>query len=335
MKTKTILNIIAFVLAVIGVMFKLMHWPFANIALCLSYLVLFFLLFKFALADNKEAGINQSLNYLLSCTLAIFLLTLMFRSMHWPGGGIFAAISSILALVTTAFVVFSKDWKVSKEFILVLFVFFFAMDALMPNNGWRKLLCSKGSEQKIVTAIAPTKMNVLYIGLDNPVKIAISEIDANRIGVTVDNGTIKGEKGEYIVSPKDVGLAKIVVSANDKAIDSAEFRVKAVPDPVAKVAGIKGSGAIDQAFLLEQKGVVAEMENFDFDLCFKVVEFTVSTVVGKFAVDRSVKSNMFTQEQYDLIRKVQKGKKVYIESIKAVGPDGTIRMLGSIALTIK
>jgi hypothetical protein len=195
--------------------------------------------------------------------------------------------------------------------------------------------CFNGTKNKeMVTAIAPTKMNVLYIGLDNPVKIAVSDVDVNKISVTVDNGTIKGEKGAYIINPKDVGPAKIIVSSNGKAIDSAIFRVKYVPDPVAKVGGSKG-GEIDRSFLLEQKGVIAELENSDFDLSFKVVQFTVSTVFGKYMEDRTVNSNMFTQEQYDLIKKVKKGNKVYIEGIKAVGPDGTIRQLGPICLFLK
>ena len=77
------------------------------------------------------------------------------------------------------------------------------------------------------------------------------------------------------------------------------------------------------------------MENFEFDLTFKVTEFSVETIVAGFSVEKPVKSNRFSTEQISLISNVSKGQKVYITNIKAVGPDGTIRQLGSIALTVK
>jgi gliding motility-associated protein GldM len=184
-------------------------------------------------------------------------------------------------------------------------------------------------------------MNVFYIGVDNPVDISVPGIPADKIFPNIDNGAIKQVgKGSYIVNPSRAGQnANVSVLAEiDKAkknMGTKTFRVRIVPDPVAKVYGIKGSGGIDRNVLLAQTGVVAEMENFEFDLAFRVTEFTVSTVVGGFTTDKSTKSNRFSQEQYNLIKQTSKGQKVYIEGIRAIGPDGTTRQLGSIALTIK
>ncbi len=147
-------------------------------------------------------------------------------------------------------------------------------------------------------------------------------------------------KGSYIVNPARLGQNADVsvlaeIEKTKRNLGSKTFRVRIVPDPVAKVAGIKGSGGIDRSVLLAQAGVVAEMENFEFDLSFRVIEFTVSTVVGGFTTDKYVKSNRFSTEQMNLIKQTSKGQKVYIEGIHAIGPDGTTRQLGSIALTIK
>ncbi len=108
-----------------------------------------------------------------------------------------------------------------------------------------------------------------------------------------------------------------------------EFRVKTVPMPVAMVNNKKG-GAINQQVLLAQIGVAAEMEDFDFDLKFTVTEFTVSAVVQGFVRDYNAKSNRFTQDQKNLIRNLSKGQTVYIQDIKAVGPDGSTRPLSTI-----
>ena len=116
-------------------------------------------------------------------------------------------------------------------------------------------------------------------------------------------------------------------------MDSKEFRVKIVPDPVAKVNGQKG-GAISQGLLMAQIGVTAEMENFDFDLKFTITEFTVSAVVQGFVKEYKSKSNKFTPEQKNLIKSLSKGSNVYIQDIKAVGPDGSTRPLSTINFRI-
>jgi hypothetical protein len=338
MKTKQILNILVFLLAIIGVFFKMMHWPGAGIILTVTVLLILILLITHVSVENQGAGLSSFLNYFITDALAVFFLTFLFKVMHWPGAGILAGLSSLLVLIISGVLVFSKkEGNVSKEYVLMFFIFLFMLDGLLPNTGWRKVFHPlKQEDHKMVTAIAPTKMNVLYIGVDNPIAIAVSETDMNRIEVKTDNGEIVGEKGNYVMHPKNVNqLAKIIVLQNGRPIDSAIFRVKLVPDPVAKIAGIKGAGAIDQKILLEQKGIYAEMENFDFDLGFKVVEFKVSANTGGYSVDKISNNDQFTQEQFDLIKKVKKDNKIYIEDIKAQGPDGAIRQLGSIAITVK
>jgi len=156
------------------------------------------------------------------------------------------------------------------------------------------------------------------------------------VTVKIDNGTITGSNGQYTANPATRGKALISVYTKDgKMVKEAYFRVKVCPDPVAKIAGIKNSGKISKATLLAQNEVIAEMENFDFDLNFRVVSFTLSTIDKGYTFDRISQSNKFTEEQRNQLQKVQPGDKVFIDDIKAIGPDGTIRQLGNIALTIE
>ena len=201
------------------------------------------------------------------------------------------------------------------------------------------------SEYQVVEpmlVVSPTKMNVFYTGVENPVEISVPGVPSDKISASINNGTIKPiGKGAFIVMPTRIGqLAQVNVIAEiekgkKRNMGTKDFRVKMVPDPIAKVAGIKNSGSIEKNLLLAQFGVVAEMENFDFDLKFKVTEFSVSTIVGGFTSDKPSKSNKFTVEQMALIKQATKNQRVYIESVKAVGPDGSIRTLGNISLTIK
>lgn len=181
--------------------------------------------------------------------------------------------------------------------------------------------------------VAPTRMNVFYLGVDNPVDVSVAGVQPDKIDISVTNARHEKRRGSYIIKPIRPGNAYVVVYATidgkKREMGRKEFRVKTVPDPVAKVNNQKG-GLINQAALLGAIGVVAEMENFDFDLKFTVTEFTVSAVVQGFVREYTSKSNRFTQDQKSLLRNLSKGQRVYIQDIKAVGPDGSTRPLSTI-----
>ncbi len=180
--------------------------------------------------------------------------------------------------------------------------------------------------------VSPTKMNVFYLGVDNPVDISVAGVTPDKINPAMTNGSISS-RPPYVVRPKRPGRAWVVVRAEVdgqmREVGRKEFRVKIVPDPVAKVAD-RTSGQIDKNLLLAQLGVIAEMENFEFDLKFTVTEFTVSSVVNGFVRDATARGNRFTDEQKNLIRTLGKGSRIYIQDIKAVGPDGSQRPLPTI-----
>ena len=182
--------------------------------------------------------------------------------------------------------------------------------------------------------VAPTKMNVFYLAVDNPVEVSVAGVQPDKIDISVTNARHIKKGDTYIIRPIRPGNAFVIVYANiegkKKEMGRKEFRVKTVPDPYAMVNGQKG-GVISQSVLLAQLGVVADMgPSFDFDLKFTVTEFTVSAVVQGFVREYTSKSNRFTPEQLNLIKNLNRGNNVYIQDIKAVGPDGATRHLSTI-----
>jgi gliding motility-associated protein GldM len=180
-------------------------------------------------------------------------------------------------------------------------------------------------------------MNVFYYGVDNPVDISVAGIPADKIDAINTNGVIIRKGGSWIVNPKRPGFSTIRVFADfdgqRKEVGFKEFRVKTVPDPVAMVADRKGGG-IDKNLLMAATGVQAVMENFDFDLSFRVTEFTVLVVIQGFVTPASSNSARFTDKQKELIGSLTKGAPLFIQDIKAVGPDGTVRPLNTISFKI-
>ena len=191
--------------------------------------------------------------------------------------------------------------------------------------------------------VSPTKMNVFYIGPDNPVDISVPGVPADKISASLtpgDKGSItKNSGGGYIVRVKQAGKCNIAVVADingkKQNMGSVEFRIKRVPDPVPEVLGMSG-GDIDKARLQAAQTVDAKMKDFDFDLSFKVTSFSVSAQVGAYFLSETVKSNRINQQvKQNIFSKVSKGSKVYFEDIKAVGPDGKPRSLGVLKFVVK
>jgi len=192
--------------------------------------------------------------------------------------------------------------------------------------------------------VSPTAMNVFYVGVDNPVDISVPGVGSDKISARMTNGVIKKGKtrnfrGSWIVRPKTPGKpAQVRVSANINgktvSFPPISFRVKRVPPPVAKVAGKKG-GNISKAALAAQSVVLAEMENFDFDIKFRVTSFRMSVTLKGFTYDEISKNNRLTPKMKGYIQQMRRNSKVIFEDIKAVGPDGVSRKLNSLVFTIQ
>ncbi len=192
--------------------------------------------------------------------------------------------------------------------------------------------------------VSPTAMNVFYMGVNNPVDISVPGVGSDKISATMTNGIIKRGKtrkfrGSWIVRPRAPGvIAQVRVSATTNgrniSFPGIPFRVKRVPDPVAKVAGKKG-GPIGKQNLSIQSVVLAEMENFDFDLKFKVTSFRLSVTIKGFTYDEVSKSNRITPKQKGFINQMRRGQRVIFDDIKAIGPDATTRRLPPLIFTIQ
>ena len=189
--------------------------------------------------------------------------------------------------------------------------------------------------------VSPTKMNVFYRGVENPVSISVSGVAKESIKARITKGRIRASGNQWSVLPasgKEGEVIKIRVYADvdgtEKFMGEMPFRVKNVPNPIAKIGG-KSQGAISLTDLSRSAGVVAEMEDFDFDLDFAITEFTVSAVVsGGFTKREKSMSPNFTNAQKNIIRGLTSGKNLTITDVRAIGPGGDVRVLNSIVLKI-
>lgn len=186
--------------------------------------------------------------------------------------------------------------------------------------------------------VSPDKMNVLYIGVDNPVSVSAPGTSADKIRVNMSGGSIAGSNGKYTVKVSTPGTAKITVSAevapgNVQTLSATDFRIKHIPDPVAKFAG-KTGGTMSAVALKAQNAIFASLDNFDFDAKFNITRF--SMIIAKpreDAIIHSTSGNQLSASMKSALNGIGPGSRVIFDNIIAVGPDGSPRQLNAIALT--
>ncbi len=190
-------------------------------------------------------------------------------------------------------------------------------------------------------SIALDKMNVLYIGVDNPVTIAASGGGDDKIQVSMTGGGGSMKRvgnGKWIARVGTVtDDCKITVSVDGKVAGVSQFRVRTSPQAQAYVGGQPSGASPSAGAFRAQGGVGAGIKDFPFELSYEVVSFTftVDTDEGDI-VSVPVTGNAFQGAVRRAIdQHVKAGKLVTIDNIRVRGPDGRTTPAPSLIYYIK
>ena len=190
--------------------------------------------------------------------------------------------------------------------------------------------------------VSPTKMNVFYRGLPNPVEVSVPGVPGDKIDVRISgNHRLKKESdGTFTITPGTDKKANITVSAelpdgSKKTLPAREFRVKRIPDPVPFFVGKTPSDrSISKQALVGADGIGAQMVNFDFDVRVVVKSFSVSVSRDGTLVEKKSNNNRLTADMKQLFNRVSRGNVVYFEDIIVGMPDGTERQVAAMKLKV-
>ena len=190
-------------------------------------------------------------------------------------------------------------------------------------------------------AIFLEKMNVFYIGVDNPITISAAGVAPSNLSPSLTGGTMRanGKPGSYIVNVTAGTEATLNIGAklngSNKSMGSFKFRIKRVPDPVAYVGSLKADGSMTKSELMGQAGVFAKMENFDFDLKFSVISFVLSISINGVFVEKKSMGPGITPEMKTMMGGAKPGNRVFFEQVTVKGPDGTLRKIPGVNIKVK
>ncbi|PCI97781.1 MAG: hypothetical protein COB15_07160 [Flavobacteriales bacterium] len=184
-------------------------------------------------------------------------------------------------------------------------------------------------------AVSADKMNVFYMGVDNPVSVSAPMPKFTASGP----GLSKSGKG-WVMRPRKPGKVKINVTGideatgNNVAVGSAEFRVKRIPTPVAFIAGKTGTVTLSKSQL--GSGVLqAKLEGFVFDLKVKCKSFELGTTVNGDYKSIKVSGNRMNSNAKNLIKRSSRGQRFYLEKMAVRMPDGRTVTMGNMTVKIK
>lgn len=185
------------------------------------------------------------------------------------------------------------------------------------------------------------KQNFIYKAVDNPITVSVPGMADEDVRLSISNGSIsKSAADGYIVRARSGNRCTISVTGVDAdgstlMLGSFEYRVKAIPDPVPYFAG-KGrhDQRVKKSHLSAAQGILARMENFEYDAKFTVTAFDLTIVSGGDMKDYSANGNRLSGEMKTALKKVKLGDTVLVSGIKCKGPDGTVRNLGTLQLKV-
>ena len=170
--------------------------------------------------------------------------------------------------------------------------------------------------------ISPTKMNVLYRGVDNPLEISVPGVDPANLIVN-GPGVKKSGQGYIADVTRNTGnTMKISVSVRQedgttKSMKPKEFRVKSLPAAYGQILG--QNDGVRSAGFIKNNEVKAVFKDFDFDLDLKVKSFEI--VIPPFAPIQC-RGNRLSSDAKATLDKAKPGNTIIIRRIKATTNKG-------------
>jgi hypothetical protein len=197
-------------------------------------------------------------------------------------------------------------------------------------------LCVLLSAAQTEAVVAPVKMNVLYIGVENPLDIAVPGVASKDVSATISENAVleKVSDGHFIAKPMSVGKCVVTVYAKGKPVSSTDFRAKRIPDPTVTVGGNLLGGHAQNQILSASVGIIVR-SGHEYDFNFKVRSFGLTRQSANNMVQKAeTLGPMFSTQMKEIINSSKPGDIIWIDEAVVVGPDLQPRRLPSIAFTI-
>lgn len=182
------------------------------------------------------------------------------------------------------------------------------------------------------------KMNVLYIGVDNPVELDVAGVNPNNVHVQISGAGGKISRQDdrhYLVSVTNPGDVRITING-DGVSESFEYRAKRIPDPVARLSNSSG-GEMGNGEFKAQAGLGVFLENFDFEAVCNIQGFRLTMIPKRQDPVEVINAGArFNDQSQRLINQAKPGDIYIFSDVKARCPEDVAgRSINTLAFKIK
>ncbi len=185
------------------------------------------------------------------------------------------------------------------------------------------------------------KLAVLYIGMDNKIKV-IGLKNYAELTITSTNSYkskyIIDSNGTATITVNTTGIDTLKLYKKNKLIATHYFKVQSIEYPVIRVGQISDTIASKQQILKQAKLNVV-IPNCEYDFKIKVVKFSMTIITHYNGVSRvelnQISSNVLSQDYIDAILSLDKGDKIIFDNVVIQGESACRRMIAGCSLLIK
>ncbi len=194
-------------------------------------------------------------------------------------------------------------------------------------------------------AVAATKMNVLYIGVNNPINVAVPGYKCDELELRLSGGSGSLHPAgscQYYIRTTQPGVLNLEVYTrkNGKKVQLGveRFRVKWLPAPASFLADYSHNSSLPRAEIRNamSRELEAVIENFDYDAHCSITQFTLAIWPEKEdVVELVVRGNRIPETMLERLEKLPAGSKIFIFNPYAKCPgDSAPRVLGDLAFEV-
>ena len=189
------------------------------------------------------------------------------------------------------------------------------------------------------------KMNVMYIGVPNPISLSASGYDINDVTLNMPGAQLtKTGNGQYnviVTSPNVQGVDYTINAKNKQGqvvkVGGGKMRVKQIPPPNVQFADITSFGKMATGKAKAQMGLLAKLENFDFDAKYQVksFEFIRQQKNSDEILTYNSNSALFEGQVRRAMDESRPGDTWIFTKITAIGPDNIVKPVkGSVTVIL-
>jgi hypothetical protein len=179
------------------------------------------------------------------------------------------------------------------------------------------------------SVVAASNLNLLYREIENPIRIAVSGIENNKIFVSCEYGQVRKGllENEYIYNydsnkTLDYELETIfvskVINKDTLLIGKHVFRMKNIPKPIIQLGSIDKNGKISIYIVRAANAVYSILSGFSFrGYMYEVKSFTIELIKkeGDTIIYTNNKGNTIESDFKMNLLKVKTGDKIILKDV--------------------